>query len=73
MPDARPTPKETARNISELLKRGLLSEASFREMHHMRRSASNFQKYCNDRGEFNYDSRNHRLAMKLQEILTKGQ
>ncbi|HTW81939.1 MAG TPA: hypothetical protein VME23_20500 [Terracidiphilus sp.] len=73
MPDARPTPKETAENIRLLLKRGLLSEASFREIHHMRRSASEFRKYCDDREEFIYDSRNHRLAMKLRQMMIDGQ
>jgi hypothetical protein len=73
MPDTRPTPKETAENIMLLLKRGILNEASFRKMHHMQRSASAFQKYCNEHGEFIYDSRNHRLAMKLRQMVIDGQ
>lgn len=73
MPNARPTPAATAEIISRLLKLGLLSEDAFRKMHHMRRSASKFQKYCNKHGQFISGSRNHQLAMKLREMLTDSQ
>ncbi len=73
MPGIRPTPEETAENITLFLKRGTLSDAPFRKMHHMRRSVRAFQKYCNEHEEFIYDSRNHRLAMKLRHMVIDGQ
>ena len=71
MPDVCPTPGETAENITRLLKSKILSEAEFREMHHMGRSAAEFQKYCGEHSKFICDSRNHQLAIKLREMLAR--
>ena len=73
MLDYGPDPKHTIDILDQLVKLGLLSEAEFRQMHHLGGSISSFRSYCKTVKSFRPNSGNRRVHEELQRILDSHQ
>ena len=69
MSSVEPDPRDTIRIIDQLVRKGLLDERTFRNMHHFGGSLSTFQKYCSTIRSFQRESKNRRLHEELRALL----
>jgi hypothetical protein len=64
-----PDPKDTIRILDEFVRRELINDATFKQMHHLGDSMAGFQKYCSTVSSFTPGGNNHQLHDKLHKLL----
>lgn len=64
-----PDPRDTVKIIDLLVEKRILDEPTFRRMHHLEGSISNFRRYCSKIKAFQQNSPNRRLHEELQRML----
>lgn len=69
MHDRGSDPKHTIAVIDQLVKTGRLTDAEFRQMHHLGDSITGFRSYCGKIKSFQPNGSNRRLHDELQGML----